>query len=51
MTLYNTLQVIKARGLVDRDDIVVVTAGDAQTSPRQGDYTTSTNMAMVAQIQ
>ena len=32
----------------DRDDL---TAGDPQTSPRQGDYTTSTNLAMIAQVQ
>ena len=32
-------------------DIVIITAGDPQTSPRQGDYTTSTNMCMVAQVQ
>ena len=50
-TLYNALQVAKAHGAVDSNDIVVITAGDAQTSPRQGDYTTSTNMAMVAQVQ
>jgi len=36
---------------VDSGDIVVLTAGDAQTSPRQGDYTTSTNTVMVAQVQ
>lgn len=30
---------------------LVITAGDPQTSPRQGDYTTSTNMCMVAQVQ
>ena len=50
-TLYNALNVAKANKVVDPGDIVVITAGDPQTSPRQGDYTTSTNMAMVAQIQ
>lgn len=50
-TLYNALQVAKAHGAVNSGDIVVITAGDPQTSPRQGDYTTSTNMAMVAQVQ
>ena len=50
-TLYNALTTAKNNGLVDTGDIVVITAGDAQTSPRLGDYTTSTNMAMVAQVQ
>lgn len=50
-TIYDALRVCKEKGVVNRDDIVVVTAGDTQTSPRQGDYTTSTNMAMVAQVQ
>ena len=30
--------------------MVVLTSGDPQTSPSQGDYVTSTNMLMVAQI-
>ncbi len=50
-TLYNALTVARENGLVESGDIVVITAGDPQTSPRLGDYTTSTNMAMVAQIQ
>lgn len=50
-TLYNALTVAKENELVKSGDIVVITAGDPQTSPRQGDYTTSTNMAMVAQVQ
>lgn len=50
-TLYNALQVAKAHNAVEANDIVVISAGDPQTSPRQGDYTTSTNMAMVAQVQ
>jgi len=50
-TIYNALQVAKENDLVSSGDLVVVTAGDPQTSPRQGDYTTSTNMAMVAQVQ
>ena len=37
--------------LVDAGELVVITAGDVQTSPRMGDYTTSTNMCMVAQVQ
>jgi pyruvate kinase len=50
-TLYNALKVAKANDLVEPNDIVVVTAGDPHTSPRQGDYTTSTNVAMIAQVQ
>ena len=50
-TLYNALTTAKLNNLVDTGDIVVITAGDPQTSPRMGDYTTSTNMAMVAQVQ
>lgn len=50
-TCYNALTVAKEHGVVDSGDLVVVTAGDPQTSPSQGDYITSTNMAMVSQIQ
>ena len=50
-TLYNALTVARDNDLVESGDIVVITAGDPQTSPRLGDYTTSTNMAMVAQVQ
>ena len=50
-TLYNALTVARQNDLVESGDIVVITAGDPQTSPRLGDYTTSTNMAMVAQVQ
>lgn len=50
-TLYNALRVAKENDLVTAGEIVVITAGDPQTSPRQGDYTTSTNMAMIAQVQ
>ncbi|MGN0070868.1 MAG: pyruvate kinase [Atopobiaceae bacterium] len=50
-TLYESLNVAKEHGLVQAGDIVVVTAGDPQTSPSQGDYITSTNMLMVAQVQ
>ena len=50
-TLYESLNVAKEHGLVEPGDIVVVTAGDPQTSPSQGDYITSTNMLMVAQVQ
>ena len=50
-TIYNALTTAKECGLVDTGDIVVLTGGDPQTSPRLGDYTTSTNMAMIAQVQ
>ncbi len=38
------------QNLVNEGDLVVVTAGDAATSPKQGTYTTSTNLVMVAQV-
>ena len=50
-TLYNALTTAKQNKVVESGDIVILTAGDPQTSPRQGDYTTSTNLAMVAQVQ
>ena len=50
-TMYNALTTAKELGIVETGDVVVLTAGDAQTSPRQGDYTTSTNTVMVAQVQ
>lgn len=50
-TCYNALTVAKEHGLVKTGDLVVITAGDPQTSPSQGDYITSTNMTMVSQIQ
>ena len=50
-TLYNALTTAKQNKVVESGDIVILTAGDPQTSPRQGDYTTSTNLAMIAQVQ
>ena len=50
-TLYNALTTAKQSKVVESGDIVILTAGDPQTSPRQGDYTTSTNLAMIAQVQ
>ncbi|MBP3883720.1 MAG: pyruvate kinase [Olsenella sp.] len=50
-TCYNALTVAKEKGVVNTGDLVVITAGDPQTSPSQGDYITSTNMTMVSQIQ
>ncbi len=49
-TIYDALNVVKKNGRVDTGDLAVVTAGDPQTSPSQGDYITSTNMMMVAQV-
>lgn len=37
-TLYNALTVAKESGVAESGDIVVLTAGDPQTSPRLGDY-------------
>ncbi|MDI9590976.1 MAG: pyruvate kinase [Acidobacteriota bacterium] len=50
-TLHESLECAKEQGLVKVGDVVVITSGDPQTSPQQGDYVTSTNMAMVAQVQ
>ena len=50
-TLYNALTTAKQNKVVESGDIVILTAGDPQPSPRQGDYTTSTNLAMIAQVQ
>ena len=49
--MYNALQVAKEVGVAEPGDLVVLTAGDPQTSPRLGDYTTSTNVAMICQVQ
>ncbi len=49
-TLNESLQRAKDEGLVNTGEVVVITSGDPQTSPQQGDYITSTNMAMVAQV-
>ena len=40
----------KAQSIIGEDDLVVVTAGDPRTSPKQGTYTTSTNLLLVAQV-
>ncbi len=50
-TLTESLQCAKKLHLVSPGDVVVITSGDPQTSPQQGDYITSTNMVMVAQVQ
>lgn len=49
-TVDHALVVAKGNDLVQEGDLVVLTAGDPNTAPSQGDYITSTNMVMVAQI-
>jgi pyruvate kinase len=49
-TIYDALNVAKKNGAVETGDLAIVTAGDPQTSPSMGDYITSTNMMMVAQV-
>lgn len=49
-TIRGALDAAQQRDLVEKDDLVVVTAGDPKTSPVQGDYSTSTNMIMVCQV-
>lgn len=44
------LTLAKDNGLIDAGDLVCVTAGDPNTAPSQGDYITSTNMLLVAQV-
>lgn len=49
-TIEIALKEAKNLGLVKKGDLVVITAGDPKTSPVQGDYSTSTNMVMVCQV-
>jgi pyruvate kinase len=49
-TIYDALTVAQKHGVVEQGDLAIVTAGDPQTSPSMGDYITSTNMMMVAQV-
>ena len=49
-TINAAIELAKSRNYVAEDDYVVVTAGDPATSPKQGTYTTSTNLVMVAQV-
>lgn len=48
-TLYNAIQEGKKRNLLTEGDLCIVTAGDLKTSPTDGEYTSSTNVLMVAQ--
>ena len=47
---YNALKAVRQAKLVQRDDIVVVTAGDPVTSPLTENSKTVTNFCVVAQI-
>ena len=49
-TVRQALTLAKDNGLIDAGDLVCVTAGDPNTAPSQGDYITSTNMLLVAQV-
>lgn len=49
-TIHAAIACAKEHNIVAEDDYVVVTAGDPETSPKQGTYTTSTNLLMVAQV-
>ena len=49
-TCYDALVVARDEDFVKRGDIVVITAGDPHSSPRQGDYETATNVCMIAEI-
>ena len=50
VTVRQALDLIHKKGLVNEGDLVCVTAGDPHTAPSQGDYITSTNMLLVAQV-
>ena len=47
---YHAIEVAKERGFVDVNDLVVVMAGDPETTPFDEEYVSSTNMIMVAQV-
>ena len=49
-TVKQALTLALENGLVEAGDLVCVTAGDPHTTPSQGDYITSTNMLLVAQV-
>ena len=49
-TIRQALVIAKGHELVSEGDLVVLTAGDPMTAPKQDDYITSTNMLMVSQI-
>lgn len=49
-TIGHALVVAKGNELVHEGDLVVLTSGDPKTAPSQGDYITSTNLVMVAQV-
>lgn len=49
-TISDTLEMVKEQGIVKEGDLVVITAGDPQTTPHDDNYVASTNMVMVAEI-
>ncbi len=49
-TVRNALELSRKYAIVNTGDLVVITAGDPGTAPRETDYTTSTNVVMAAQI-
>lgn len=51
MMLHDSIAVAKANGVVEPGDIVVLTAGDRGTVPHNDEYTSSTNLLMVAQVE
>ena len=50
VTVRQALNLIQDKGLVQSGDLACITAGDPHTAPSQGDYITSTNMLLVAQV-
>ncbi len=49
-TVSSAIDIVKERGLIEPGEMVCITAGDPHTAPSQGDYITSTNMLLVAQV-
>lgn len=49
-TSQNVMMVAKEHGYVKEGDIVMITAGDPETTPFDDDYVSSTNVCMVAQV-
>ena len=46
----NAIAVVRDRKILKKNDLVVVTAGDPETTPYNDTYVCSTNMVMVAQV-
>ena len=47
---YDAIKTIRRKGVVERDSLVVITAGDPVTSPIVHGTETSTNVCMIAQV-